>query len=1163
MTASDARTGVERVERFVLPASFGQRRLWFLHQLDPASSDAYVDHGALRLRGELNVDAVRRAIDTLVARHETLRTCLDVQDGEPVQIVSASLRVPLEIAELGGRDLADVVRAVARRPLDLTEPPLFRVALIRVAPREHVLAAAFHHSIYDQWSAGVFLREFLTCYAAHARGVAPELPELPIQYGDYAAWQRETVADERTAGHIRYWKERLAGLAPLDLPTDRPRPRLQTFNGATCAEHLDTRLVGRLEEIARAENATPFMALLAAFTAVLAFYGGQEDVAVGSPIAGRDLPELQDLIGFFVNNLVLRTDLAGRPTFAELVRRVRRTCLDAYAHQDVPFDRLVEELRPARDLSRSPLFQVMVVFGNVPLTATLDTGLDVEMLRVDPGTAKLDLFLMLLPREDGIEVTLEYNTDLFDETTVTALLRHYRALLEFAADGPDRALTPASMMTEENERLIERYGTGPRPPADPQDLAALVAAQAARTPVRVAVADDDAEVTYAELETRANRLAHELRALGVGRGDVVAVCLDRHAGLVVALLAVLRAGAAYLPLDPGFPAGRVAVMLEDSGARALVTEQSLHGRLPPFDGTVVDWKLQPDGHPSSAPEQVAGPEDPAYLIYTSGSTGRPKGVLVPGRALVNLLRSMAGRPGMTADDALASVTTVSFDIAALELFLPLIVGARIEMVGRDVAADGSLLAHRLASCEVTVMQATPTTWRLLLDAGWRPDGPFTALCGGEAMPADLARGLAAAGATVWNMYGPTETTVWSACARLTGAESLIPLGEPIDHTEIRVLDTSRRPVPPGVPGEIYIGGSGLALGYHERPELTAERFVPDPRDPRRRLYRTGDAARLRADGRLEFLGRLDDQIKLRGYRIEPGEIAAVLREHPRVREAAVTVHERAPGDRRLAAYVESDGSPPLPELWELLRAGLPGYMLPASITVLDRLPRTPNNKVDVRALPEPDTGATQSTAEFRSPSTESERRIAAIWAEVLGTERLGADDDFFASGGNSLLAARVVAALRDRLDMEIPVRALFDHPTVAGLARIADGSPEAGVAPDVRADVRLDPDIRPGPPRTSPGGSPAAAASSAASCWRACWPRPTVRSPAWCGRRTPRPAWTRSATTCGHSASGTSRGGRGSARSPATWAGRCSAWIPASSPTWATSSPRSITSAPA
>ncbi|WP_214317640.1 non-ribosomal peptide synthetase [Nonomuraea sediminis] len=1014
--------------RFVLPAGFGQRRLWFLHQLDPASTAAYVDHGALRLRGELDADAAQRALDRLVARHETLRTCLDAHDGEPVQIVAETLQVPLERVELDGRDLAEAVRAITRRAFDLAVPPLFRVALIRVGPREHVLVAAFHHSVYDQWSAGVFLREFLACYAAETRGEEPDLPDLPVQYGDYAAWQLEAAAGER-AEQVAYWKRQLDGMAPLDLPTDRPRPAMQTFGGASRTVRLDGGLVARLEEIARGENATPFMALLAGFTAVLSFHSGQDDVAVGSPIAGRDLPELQHLIGFFVNNLVLRNDLSGSPAFRELLGRVRRTCLDAYAHQDVPFDRLVEELRPARDLSRSPLFQVMFVFGNVPLTATQDAGLSVEMLRVDPGTAKFDLFLMLLPVGDGIEVTLEYNTDLFDAATIDALLRHYTALLESAADDPDRPLAPAAMITDEDRALLDRQGVGPQATADSRGVAALVAEQAARTPDAVAVGT----LTYAELDARANRLARHLRGLGVGRNDVVAVHLDRGTGLVVALLGVLRAGAAYLPLDAELPEERIAYMLADSAAAALVTDRSSG-----FSGKIVDPTVSESGPAGPIPSE-AGPEDLAYLIYTSGSTGRPKGVLVPNRALTTFLTSMAVRPGIAADDVMAAVTTVSFDIAALEIFLPLLAGARVEMIDRTAAADGTLLAARLRERHVTVMQATPTTWRLLLDAGWRADGPFTALVGGEAVPADLVRELSAAGARVWNMYGPTETTVWSSCCPLTGTEDLVPLGEPIPGTELRVLDDRRRLVPPGVPGEIHIGGDGLAHGYHGRESLTAERFVPDPRDPRRRLYRTGDAARLRADGRLEFLGRLDDQIKLHGYRIEPGAIEAVLREHPSVRDAAVTVAEHGPGDRRLAAYAEpADGDIPQREIWEKLRARLPGYMVPSSLSVLERLPRTPNNKVDRRSLPAPGRTAATGASQYEPPATEPERRVARVWQEVLGVDRVGRDDDFFTIGGNSLLATRVVAAL----DAPIPVRAMFERPTVASLAGLLEETGE-------------------------------------------------------------------------------------------------------------------------
>ncbi|MFP8962479.1 amino acid adenylation domain-containing protein [Streptomyces nanhaiensis] len=1024
---------------YLLPASFGQRRLWLLQELEPGSGAAYIEHIAMRMRGPLDAGALRRSVDVLVERHETLRTALTLVGEEPMQAVEPELVVPMTRIDLTGDPgrLDEALRAYVSRPFDLGRAPLFRVALIRLAEDDHAFVAAFHHAVYDQWSGSVFMRELLTCYRAFTEGGEPGLPEPPIQYGDFAAWQNERTGSARERAELDHWTRRLWELPTLELPTDRPRPAVQAHRGATVTGELPGEVVRAVEELGRRTGATSFMTCLAAFGAVLHRWTGQDDIAVGTPVAGRDRPEVQDLIGFFVNNLVLRTDLAGDPTFERLLERVRGTCLDAYGHADVPFERLVERLAPERDLSRSPLFQVMFVFGNVPMPHTGLGDLRTEMLRTDPGTAKFDLFFALVPHGEGMRAVLEYDSALFERPTAERLLDHFRRLLTAAVADPGRRISELPLESEAEQRRLSEWGTGAARPAPVPPLPQQVARRAAAHPGRTAVTCGPRSLTYGELDERANRLAHHLVGAGIGAGALVAVALPRDADLLVTLLGVLKTGAAYVPVDPEHPAERVRFVLEDAGAAALITTEALRARLPEPGGPVVLVDADADtiaGRSPATPGAGPGLGDPAYVIYTSGSTGRPKGVVVPHGALANLLAAMADEPGCAEGDVLAAVTTLSFDIAALELYLPLVTGARVEIVPAGEATDGERLAARLEDCGATVLQATPTTWRLLLDAGWEAAGrPFTALCGGEAMPPDLAARLAAAVPAVWNMYGPTETTIWSTAHRVRGDEDPVPLGRPIAGTTLRVAGPDGRRRPVGVPGELWIGGAGLAHGYLHRPELTAERFTETSDG---RWYRTGDLARYRADGTLEFLGRTDSQVKLRGFRIEPGEIESVLAAHPGVREAVAVVREDTPGDQRLTAYLVPETGAPR-DLVEQARAhaaaALPAPMVPSAFAVLDALPLTPNRKIDRNRLPAPgDRGADRSS--HTAPRSAAEREVAAVWSEVLGVERIGVHDDFFALGGHSLLAARAVSRLRTRLGIDLPVRALFQHPVLGDLA---------------------------------------------------------------------------------------------------------------------------------
>ncbi|MFJ3793115.1 amino acid adenylation domain-containing protein [Kitasatospora sp. NPDC090091] len=917
-----------RQHRF--PASFPQQRMWFLDQLTPGDT-AYNVSGATRVHGPLDLELWQRAVREITRRHEALRTTFREVDGEPVQVVDDDTApeftvVPCE--HLHGPDGEAGIRALARqefsRPFDLAAGPLMRIRFLRLAPDEHVLLLTIHHIAGDLWSTSVFLDELVALYGAYTTGTEAALPELPVQYADYAVWQRKRLDGDGPSADLEYWKRALAGApAALELPTDHPRPAVRTTRGGSVPFELPAELMGRVRAFSRSEGVTPFMTLLAAFQVLLHRYTREEDVVVGVPVANRGRPEVERLIGYFANTLALRTDLSGAPSFRELLGRVRPVCLGAFAHQELPFERLVEELHPQRDLSRSPVFQVSFVFQNIAMPSFDAAGLRLEPMEVESTAARFDLELQVFDRPEGLSGRFDYNSDLFDTATVAQLSGHLRLLVENLLAEPERPVGQVPMLAaDEERRLRERWNDTRREWPAPGFAHHRFEQQAARTPEAEAVRCGREALSYAELDRRSNRLAHRLKRHGVGRDVLVGVCTERSVDLVVALLAVLKAGGAFVPLDPEFPPERLAFMLADSGLPVLLTQRPVADRLPatgaellcldelhdglhdePRDGLLDERRDGPGAESSDGLDEPVAEQDLAYVIYTSGSTGQPKGVQIPHRALANFLYAMAERPGIGPADALLAVTTHSFDISLLELLLPLAEGARVVVAERAAAADGERLARLLAESGATVMQATPSTWRMLLDAGWPGAPGLRVLAGGEALPADLARRLRAAGVRLWNMYGPTETTIWSAVAEV--GDGPVPLGEPIANTELHVLDDQRRPVPPGVPGELYIGGAGLARGYLGRPELTAERFVPHPfgAGPEERLYRTGDAVRRRRDGGLDFLGRLDHQVKLRGFRIELGEIESALAARPEVGAAVVTVREDVPGDQRLVAYL--------------------------------------------------------------------------------------------------------------------------------------------------------------------------------------------------------------------------------------------------------------------
>ncbi|HEX5715840.1 MAG TPA: amino acid adenylation domain-containing protein, partial [Thermoanaerobaculia bacterium] len=1007
---------------------------------------------AVRFEGPLSPAALERAVTEIIRRHETLRTTFTLSGGQPVQAISPPQQFNLPVVDVQGmEEVRRLLLAEVREPFDLVNGPLWRLRLLKLAPGDHVVLLTMHHIISDGWSMRVLVRELAALYG-NAADTA--LPPLPIQYADFAVWQRKELAGEAQLG---WWREQLAGELPvLELPLDHPRPPVQTFRGAKLPVTLPAEA---LRNLARGQGATLFMALLAGFLTLLHRYTRQTDLVVGSPVAGRNRSEIEGLIGLFINNLPLRADLAGDPAFTELLSRVRETTVGAYAHQDLPFEKLVEELKPRRDLARSPIFQVMLSLETAASEKQSAGDLILTPLEADIGASRYEWTFFLIDQGDGIGGALEYNTDLFDEATVRRMVGHWTRLLEAAMDEPGERISRLRLLSgEEEQQLLVAWNETARGYALDRPVHALIAEQAVRNPDAPAVTCEGETLSYAELDGRANRLAWRLRELGVGPEVPVGIYLERSLDMSVALLAVWKAGGAYVPLDPAYPRERLAYMLEDSGAPVVLTEASLLPTVPESAARAVCL----DGMEESAedPGVPVFPESLAYILYTSGSTGRPKGVQIPHGALVNFLESMRERPGLGSSDRLLAVTSLSFDIAGLELYLPLLAGAEVEIASRALAADGPRLLSHLS--EATVLQATPSTWRLLIDAGWQGGSNLKALCGGEALPPKLARDIAIRAGSLWNMYGPTETTIWSATRQVGPevAEGPVPLGKPIANTTIYVVDPHLRPVPTGVPGELLIGGTGLARGYFGRPDLTAERFIPDPFTVLgARLYRTGDLARWLASGELEFLGRLDHQVKVRGYRIELGEIEAALEQHPAVRAVVVIVREDAPGDQRLTAYVV--GPAPSGELRRHLRASLPEYMVPSAFVVLPKLPLLPNGKVDRKSLPAPEAERPELAAPFIAPKSRLEGVISEAWRSVLGVERVGVHDNFFDLGGHSLLMAQVHHKLRESLPDDLGSRLamveLFQYPTIAALARHLRPEAGTGTAAEpgrLRAEIR-------------------------------------------------------------------------------------------------------------
>ncbi len=1041
----------------VMPASFAQRRLWFLDQLETEKS-VYNMAAARRLIGQLNVEAIERALSEIVRRHEALRTTFTMSEGVAAQVIH-----PAEPARLPVVDLSRVpetereARAQAlacdeaRRPFDLGRWPLVRAMLFRLREDDHVLVVTMHHIVSDGWSMGVLTEELAALYTAFSKGEPSPLAELPIQYADFVAWQREALKGEALKAHLEYWGRQLGGeLSPLELPADRPRSQAQSFRGAVLNFNLPREISGQLKALSQREGVTLYMTLLAAFQALLSRYTGQQDVSVGSPIANRNHPALERLIGFFANTLVMRTDLSGNPTFKVLLDRVRKVSLEAYAHQDLPLERVVEELQPIRDLSHSPLFQVLFVLQNAPQDEFKLPGLASQHIDVHAGMAHFDLTLSMTEEAGQLIGTFEYKTDLFDEPTIRRMADNLEELLKSALADPDRQVSSLSILTEaERYKLLVECNAGHADYADHACIHKMFERQVERTPDEGAVEFEGTRLTYRELNGRANRLAHHLRKVGAGPDVLVGLCLERGLDAVTGLLGILKAGAAYVPLDATYPKQRLALMLE--GAQLVLTDRRLISALPECESKVICLDEIADRLAEQRPEDPineTGPDNLAYVVYTSGSTGLPKGVAMNHRAVANMIGWQLQSSRASVGTRTLQFASLSFDVSFQEIISTLCSGGTLVLISEELRRDDQRLMRFLTDAEIERLFVPFVMLQQLAERAETEQSPPKSLrevmTAGEQLkitPQIESFFASLPGCTLYNHYGPSEThaATWLTLEGAPARWSRLPsIGRRLPHAQMYILDGELQPVPLGVIGELYIGGYGLARGYHARPELTAERFIPDPfsREPGARLYRTGDLARYLADGNIEFFGRKDDQVKIRGFRVEPGEIETALRQHPGLREAVVAAWEHRPGEKRLVAYVIPANSASVSnvELRSFLKQRLPDYMVPSGFLVLDELPLTRSGKVDRRALPAPDSGHFDSDSDHAAPRNQTEEVIAEIWADVLGVERVGINDNFFDLGGHSLMAARLISRLRDALRIELPLRRLFEEPTVAELA---------------------------------------------------------------------------------------------------------------------------------
>lgn len=1086
----------------VLLLSLVQERLWFLYQLQP-DIPLFNDSILIHVTGKLDSIALEKSFNEIIKRHEILRTTFKIVDTQPIQIIAPTLTLKLLILDL--QDLSkpeqeelvkQIISEQSSKTFDLTQELLLRCKLIRLKQQEHIILLTMHHIICDGLSRQIFYRELGTLYQAFCDGTAPALPELPIQYADFALWQRQSLDDQTYKSQLVYWQQKLENLPPvLALPTDNPRPAVQSLRGARQTLILPQSLTEALKSLSQKEGVTLFMVLLAAFKTLLYRYTGQTDLVVGTPIANRNQIETENLLGCFINTLVLRTDLSNNPSFRELLARVRETTLAAYAHQDLPFEQLVKELQPERTLSHNPLFQTMFVFQDAPLQALELPGLKLTPSIVDSGFAEFDLTLFLEDTKQGLMGALEYNTDLFGADTINRMIGHWQTLLAGIVSHPDEKISQLPLLTkfEENQLLVDWNQTTTDYAKD-QCIHQLFEAQVERTPNAVAVVFADQQLTYRELNEKANQLAHYLQKLGVQPEVPVGICVERSLEMAIAILAILKAGGAYVPIDPNYPQERVAYILANSQALVLLTQEKLIKELPEHQACVVcldtDWQAISQESQSNCFSNT-GCENLAYVIYTSGSTGRPKGVLITHKSLVNFTEVAIGEYKLTEGDRVLQFASISFDAAAEEIYPCLTCGGTLVLRTDEMLSDGQTFLQKCQDLKLTVLDLPTAYWQQLMSdiatAHLRlPDSLRLVIIGGEqaqGKQVEIWRNCVGDRQELINTYGPTEATVVTTTYKLplapTDNPSLkIPIGRPIPNAQTYVLDKYLQPVPVGVVGELYISGVGIARGYLNRPDLTADKFIPHPfsNQPGARLYKTGDLVRYRQDGNIEFLGRIDNQVKVRGFRIELGEIESVLSQHPAVREVVVLAREEKAGNKRLVAYIvpnkqgrgqEAEGrgqedliagsdrpqsETPKQEAQDLdnsnihhsalshdlrnfVKEKLPEYMIPAAFVFLEVMPLTPNGKVNLQTLPAPEQQTPEIASAFIAPETTVEKQLAAIWAQVLGREKVGINDNFFELGGDSILSLQVVSKAREA-GLQLTPKQIFQYQTIAELVAV-------------------------------------------------------------------------------------------------------------------------------
>lgn len=1037
----------------VLFLSLSQERLWVLHQLQP-NTPLYNEASLLTLTGYLNIHILEKSIKEIIKRHEILRTSFQNVDGQTLQVIAPRLNFSLTIVDIQSLSnteqetkIQQVVKVNSRQPFDLTRTPLLRGTLIYLSEQKFVLLLTMHHIISDGWSWQIFYRELAALYQAFCQDNPSPLPELPIQYADFALWQRQCLNDEERFRQLTYWKQQLKNAPPiLNLPTDYPRPAQQSFQGARSVFTLSQTLTDALQSLSQQEGITLFMVLLATFKTLLYRYTNQTDLLIGTPVANRTHTETENLLGCFVNTLVLRTDLSNEPSFREVLARVRQTALSAYAHQDLPFEQLVKELQPERTLSHTPLFQVMFVFQEAPMLALQLPNLTLAPLMIDNETAKFDLTLYLEDTKQGLIGFLEYNTELFHADTINRMLGHFHTLLNGVVANSEQNISNLPLLTSfEQHQLLVEFNLSENLTYSQIDqcLHHLIEGQVEKTPDAVAVFFADEKLTYLELNNRANQLAHYLQLLGVKSEERVCICLERSVEMIVGLLGILKAGGAYVPVDSNYPLERLTFLLEDSQAPLILTQQHILTKLPTHQGQVIcldtEWEKIAEYSTDNLTTKIT-PDNLAYIIYTSGSTGKPKGAMNTHRGICNRLLWMQETYKLTTSDAVLQKTPFSFDVSVWELFWTLITGAHLVMAQPEGHKDSAYLIKLIAQESITTLHFVPSMLQVFLEAPGveKLKSLKRVICSGEALPCSLQqRFFEILDTELHNLYGPTEAaidvTFWK-CQR-ESVKSIVPIGRPISNTQIYLLDSHLQAVPIGVPGELHIGGVGVARGYLNRPDLTAEKFIPNPfsDNPENRLYKTGDLARYLQDGNIEYLGRIDHQVKIRGFRIELGEIESVLSQHPAVRETVVIVQQ----NQSIVAYIvfQQSAAYSTNELRFFLQQHLPEYMIPSSFVLLDSLPLTPNGKVDRQALPATEQVRPELEASFVAPRTPVEEMLAVIWAHLLGIEQVGINNNFFELGGHSLLATQVISQVQKVFQVELPLRYLFESPTVAGFAK--------------------------------------------------------------------------------------------------------------------------------